>query len=150
MCLMKYLLVKKKHFDQHEKDGLKVTSNELSISSDSTKSIEYPRARLSNCFRERNVYFFFFFLLLDSSLTPLLVDEWRNQLREASFASFSLPPVVDSTATPSSTCFFESSINTGLTIVPSKFEKNIANQKYSASKWTHEIMTCSPYCAIKK
>lgn len=84
MCLMKYLLVKKKHFDQHEKDGkLKVTGNELSVSSDRTKSIEYPRARLGNCFRERNVYFFFFFLLSDSSSTPLPVDERRNQLREA-------------------------------------------------------------------
>lgn len=76
----------KEAFRRWKTGKLKVTGNKLSVSSDGTKSIEYPRAQLGNCFRGCNVYFFLFFflsLLSDSSSTPLPVDERRNQLREA-------------------------------------------------------------------
>lgn len=76
---------RKKHFDRREKDGkMKTIGNQLSSASTSTKSMEYPRAQLDDCFRERNVYFFFFFFFIElCSSTPLPADERRNQLREA-------------------------------------------------------------------
>jgi len=88
--------MKEKHFSRYEKDGkLKVTGNELLVSLDDIKSIEYPRVQLGNCFRGRNVYFF---LLSDSFPTPLPVEERPTSRGIGGFASFrclqllTLPP----------------------------------------------------------
>jgi len=123
--------MKEKHFSRYEKDGkLEVTGNELLVSLDDTKSIEYPRVQLGNCFRGRNVYFFSFIGQLSDSITSRGATNFE---KHRGFRFFSLPPVVDSTAASGPTCFSESSIN-GLNdrAKSSKFEENAADEKYYA------------------